>query len=146
MVDRAAILAEVLRRNRLRVDNHLPPYPDIRAEFEHQVALAADRAFHARLEEYMARHEADRQRIRAEVIEEVREKHGPEAPDTALGHYLVRSQTKLRFYNFLRETYREKVPPLEAKNLVRYGELAPEPAVRKPAPRTGGADVVQMPG
>lgn len=64
-IDRAAILAEIYARNRLRIEAHLPRL-DIRHEFDHAVAVRAWRIHYDRHHD----------RLRAEILAQQRAKFG----------------------------------------------------------------------
>ena len=71
MTDRAEIFTLVTKRNALRTANGLPPL-DIRAEYDHKVAVAKQLDYRA----FCDRHADEREAIRLEVPAELRLQHG----------------------------------------------------------------------
>lgn len=64
-IDRAAILAEIYKRNHLRIEAQLPRL-DVKAEFEHAVSVRAWRL-------HIDRHH---DRVRSEILAAQRARHG----------------------------------------------------------------------
>jgi hypothetical protein len=96
VVDKAAIFAEVTKRNALRRANFLPP-TDVRAEFARQVALARQQEYHARCNE----HADEREVIRLEVLAELRAKYGANFGGSTGGRWAIGHLTWKRFEAFM---------------------------------------------
>lgn len=77
-MDRAEILSHILRRNALRRDAHLPPL-DVPAEYHRAVTLAHWRVV---CDEHY-------DRVRDEVVEHLRRKHGRDHRLSAGGRWLI---------------------------------------------------------
>jgi hypothetical protein len=93
MVDKAAIFAELARRNAVRRDAKLPLL-DLRAEFKHAVSVAL---WHEGCERFRD----DMQRIKQEVLAEFRERRGADFPQSVGGHWLVNYEVSRRFLALL---------------------------------------------
>jgi len=104
-MDRAAIFAEVTRRNALRRAHGLPLL-DVRAEYAREVSLAEWRKYHAHCNDHAADYEA----IRRQVLAELRTKHGTGFRNTMGGRWAVAHETRKRFVAFM-ELVLGSVPP-----------------------------------
>lgn len=93
-MDDAAIIAEVERRNAIRVAAFLPPL-DIEAEVQRALWLAKFHNFNAVSDTYAD----ERARIRAEVVEEFRGKYG--VPQTMNANIWIGHHTRRRFAEFM---------------------------------------------
>jgi hypothetical protein len=117
-MDRAAIFADVTRRNALRRANGLPPL-EIRTEYEHQVAVAAQADFRA----FCDRHAGEREAIRQAVLSELRVRYGADFGNTMGGRWAIGEFTRRRFKALMeikQGAIREQTEP--TRNLVIYGE------------------------
>jgi hypothetical protein len=92
MVDRAAIFAELTKRNAVRREARLPLL-DLRAEYAHQIWIAKRREYWTACDE----HADEREAIRRRVLAEFRAKYGPNFPSTSGGHWAVGLRTNKRF-------------------------------------------------
>jgi hypothetical protein len=123
-MDKAAILAEILKRNALRRNNFLPTL-DVRAEYARQVAVVSQQDYRARC----AKHAADREVIRLEVLAELRAKHGQTFGSSMGGRWAVGELTRKRFEAFMKLNYGTPSPEISpAPNLVTFGERRTEPS------------------
>jgi hypothetical protein len=93
MVDRAEIFSDLTKRNAIRRAAKLPPI-DVRAEFDHAVAVAEWR-------EACNRHVADIRRIKNEVIAELRSSRGQDFGHSVGGHWLINHAVTQRFIALL---------------------------------------------
>jgi hypothetical protein len=120
IMDKAAIFAEVTKRNALRRANFLPPL-DVRAECAHQVAVAAQRDHQALYDE----HADEREVIRQEVLTELRARHGVDFGHTMGGRWAVGEMTRKRFAARMARRYGMVAPEgtNSARNKVIYGEV-----------------------
>jgi hypothetical protein len=119
MVDKAAIFTGLTKRNALRKEAGLPPL-DIRAEMNHEVALAKFREVHAIASE----HEDDRLMIQEQVTWDLRATHGQDFGRTMGGRWAIAYETEKRFRAHLQAVYGIETPPLPVKNAIVYGEGA----------------------
>lgn len=119
-MDRAAIFAEIVRRNRLRLDNQLPPL-DVRAEYEFEVGLAKERQFREDLPELAARFAADRARIETTVIADLWQQQGAHYRHTKAGQWAINHETRKRFRAFLLAEHGIETPPMTNRHAVVYG-------------------------
>jgi hypothetical protein len=115
IMDKAAIFADVTRRNALRRANKLPPL-DIRAEYDHQVAVAKQRDYQA----FCDRHADEREAIRLEVLAELRLQNGPDFGTGMGGRWMVGRLTHQRFVAHIAEQYGVH-PGRAGRNEVKYG-------------------------
>ena len=114
-LNKAAIFTEITRRNALRREAGLPLL-DVRAEFDHGVALA-------RWEEYQAvcdAHADLRAEIQAEVIEELRRSTGRDHRLSVGGRWAIAARTQQRFEAALARKGHPR-PPIPTRNLTIYG-------------------------
>src|SRR3954463_2061128 len=116
-MDKAAIFAEVLRRNALRREAQLPAL-DVAAEYEHAVAVAA----WAEFREVCDKHDDLYEEIKEAVLQEGQEKYNNPHYGKCFGSRLfVHHETMKRFYAALKlRGY--KRPPFPARNLASYGQ------------------------
>lgn len=125
MVDKAAIFADVTRRNALRLSAMLPPL-NVRAEYDYEVALAKERNFRDALPALETEYADDRHLIEAQVIGDLSAKEGKDFRHTKAGRWAIRHNTAKRFRDFLRERHGIETPPLASKNAIVYGSDADE--------------------
>ncbi len=114
-LDEAAIFTSLTRRNALRREAGLPLL-DVRAEFDHGVALA-------RWEEYQAACDAQadlRATIQAEVVEELRRRTRRDHRLSAGGRWLISHLTRERFEAAMARMGHPR-PPIPTRNLTIYG-------------------------
>ncbi len=128
-MDKSAIFSELTKRNALRQAHGLPSL-DVRAEYDHAVAAAAEGDFQALCDA----HAADREAIREEVLAEYRERFGPAFGYTMGGRWAVGEMARKRFAAFMADRYRMARPMTHvARNSVTYGEAredASQPPLR----------------
>ena len=117
MPDRAAIFAEVTRRNDVRRQACLPLL-GVRSEFERAVAVAIDQEVRALAE--VQEHAAVLARIQREVEVEQFEEHGVRG-DNWGGRYVIGRLTGLRQMAYLRAVYGREAVPVPPRHPVRYG-------------------------
>jgi hypothetical protein len=91
-MDTAAIFSDTTRRNALRLASGLPPL-DVRTEYDHAVAVAAQRDYQARCEEFAPARET----IRQQVLAELQQKHGASFGHSMGGRWAVGELTRKRF-------------------------------------------------
>jgi hypothetical protein len=116
VTDRAEIFTSVTKRNALRTANGLLPL-DIRAEYDHEVAVARQRDYQA----FCDRHADEREAIRLEVLAELRLQHGPDSGTGMGGRWMVGRLTHQRFVAHIAEKYGVHPPGGAGRNEVRYG-------------------------
>lgn len=120
MIDRAAILSEVLRRNALRKQACLPLL-QVRAEFDRAVALAVEREIMALAPTY----EDERQRILAEVQAEFTAEHPMMSVNGRGARMMISQRVFVRFWRYLCAIYAQSagapVPRIRPKHIVHYG-------------------------
>ena len=104
-IDKAAILRDVLRRNRLRLDAKLAPL-NVRDVYDYEVAMVYRRAFYdaePAIEQAMADQKSV---IEAEVVSDLLAAANlTERPTGTLYHYYIHSETKWRWHEFLRDCF-----------------------------------------
>ncbi len=115
---KAAIFADVTRRNALRRANGLPPF-DVHAQYAHEVAIAAQAEFRAFCDEHIA----DQAAIREQVLAELQAKHLGGPGPTMAEKWAVGREVRRRFIEQMTFIY-GKVPEVEARNSVVYGEAS----------------------
>ena len=95
MVDKAAIFAELTRRNAVRRDAKLPLL-DLRSEFDHAVSLAL-------WKEGCERFDCEIPRIKQEVVAELQQTRGPEFDEyrSAGARWLIGYKVAERYYALL---------------------------------------------
>jgi hypothetical protein len=118
VTDRAEIFTSITKRNALRTANGLPPL-DIRREYAHQVAIAAQRAYQA----FCDQHGDEREVIRQEVLAEWRLKHGPDFGTGMGGRWMVGRLTHQRFVRHIAAKYGVH-PEGGSRNSIIYGEAS----------------------
>lgn len=117
-MDRAAIFAEVTRRDALRRANFLPPI-DVHAEFAREVSLAREREYRDMCNE----HAAVRKAIRDQVIAEQRAQRGESFGYTMGSRWMIGLITQKRFEAFVALTYGMQGPAMTpAINAIKYGD------------------------
>jgi len=117
IMDKAAIFAEVTKRNALRRANFLPPL-DVRAEYARQVSLAGEQDYRDVCNE----HAAVREAIRKEILTELRAKHGMDFGYTMGGRWAVGDLVRRRFADHMAKAHRLSSPGTSpAKNMLIYG-------------------------
>ena len=123
-MDRSAIFSETTRRNALRRSHGLPLL-DVRAEYDHAVAVAAERDYQGLCDE----HADEREVIRQQVLAEYRERFGPNFGHSMGGRWAVGEMTRKRFAAFMANKYRasQSTTPV-SRNSVTYGEARKEAA------------------
>ncbi len=114
-MDKAAIFADVTKRNALRRANGLPPL-DIQVEYAHQVAIATQRDYGAFCDQRADKREAIRQGVTAEL----RLQHGPDFGSGMGGRWMIDRLTHQRFVAHIAATYRMR-PEGGGRNPVVYG-------------------------
>lgn len=113
-MDKAVLLADVLRRNALRRQAQLPLL-DVRAELEHACMVA-------QLQDYRAFQDAHKDvldRIRADVLAELRQRYGPEFPDGFGSRLMLAIRVDERFARYAQTQGMRK--PSHGRNAVSYG-------------------------
>ena len=119
MVDKAAILAEVVRRNALRKEAKLP---EIDVDFEYRFACAE-----AEYEEYLQlckqpQHAAARARCRERATAAYRKRRGPDAQPYGLGgRYAIGRDTDRRFTRYMRRVLGRSPPLPPVRHPTVYG-------------------------
>ncbi|TXN15781.1 hypothetical protein FV219_02035 [Methylobacterium sp. WL122] len=98
--DDSEIRRTVLARDALRREAHLPPL-NIEEEVEKGCSLAASKAASERYDEQCHRYVDDRQRIRDEIIAEMRTGGNLTFPNGWAGNYYLSNLVKKRFQDFL---------------------------------------------
>lgn len=110
MVDRAAIFAELTKRNAVRREAKLPLL-DIRSEFIHAVGVATWR-------EACEKHAVDMARIEQEVLAEFRDRRGADFPQSLGGRWMVNFEVSKRFLALLAD---DGVHPPTPHHRIVYG-------------------------
>jgi hypothetical protein len=117
-MDKAAIFADLTRRNALRKANGLSPL-DILAEYVRQVAVARQRDYRAASEE----HAMEREGIRQQVLAELRAMHGANFGVTMGGRWAINTLTQTRFAALMAPLCGMRPEHAGApKNTIVYGE------------------------
>jgi hypothetical protein len=117
VVDKAAIFAEVTKRNALRRANLLPPI-DVRAEYKHEVSIAQQREFDA----YCEQHADERDIIQQQVFNEFRAEHGAATTLTMADQWRLRVLGRKRFEEIMAQRFGIARPPSVAgRNPIIYG-------------------------
>lgn len=98
--DDAEIRRTVLARDALRKEAHLPPL-NIEVEVEKGRKLAASKAASERYDEQCDEHASDRQRIRDEIIAEMRTGGNLTFPNGWAGNYYLYNLVDKRFRDFM---------------------------------------------
>lgn len=120
-MDKAAIFAEVTRRNALRREYGLPLL-DIPAEYLHSVALAQQRDFQAIYQQHAKHHAGDRAAIGEQVTAEHSARHGVDHAQSMAGRWAIGKLTRQRFVAYLAHRYAVAEPgPAIGRNPVVYG-------------------------
>ena len=104
-MDKAAILADVYRRNALRRQAGLPLL-DVRQEVNKATDLARLHEWY----EFVDSKQADVEQIRSEVLAEYRAKIGPEFPNNSFSQMALERNTNRRFKAFAEAQYGVKAP------------------------------------
>lgn len=116
-MDKAAIFAKITQRNALRRAHGLPSL-DISSEFEHQVAVAAQRDYRALCD----KHADAREAIRQEVLADYRTRFGVQFGNSSGGRWAVGEVTRKRFATYMAEKHGVSTNGAgSARNTVRYG-------------------------
>jgi hypothetical protein len=115
-MDKAAIFTEATGRNALRRAHGLPLL-NVRAEYDHAVAVAAQRDYQALCDE----HADEREVIRQEVLAEFRGRFGPGFGQTMGGRWAIGEVTRRRFCAHM-EGHGISAPDSAARNEVTYGK------------------------
>src|SRR4051794_35045796 len=130
-VDRAAILAGVLRRNALR-RQALLPLLDVRVEFERAVAVAIDQEVRGLADD--PQHRVVLDRIAEEVRAELFARHGVTGASWG-GRYAIARLASQRQMDYLRAVYGSHAKPVLPRHPIRYGgakQVARTPAANSP--------------
>jgi len=94
-MDRAALLTAIYERNAARKQAQLPLL-DVRAELR----KACDVAAFDEWQQFIADHKVEWDRIEADVLTDMRVKHGPAFPSSGWSRMLVNAETEKRFAAF----------------------------------------------
>jgi len=116
-MDQQAILDEIIKRNELRREAQLPLL-DVEAEFDHACLVAAQAEYSV----LWHRHADVHQRIKDEILEELRQVHGPGFGYGMGAKYSVGYRALPRYRAFLKDLYGIDKPRLPARNIAIYGE------------------------
>jgi hypothetical protein len=117
ILDKASIFTAITRRNALRLANGLPPL-DVAAEYAHEVSVARQRDYRAFCELHAAEHAT----VRQQVLEELRETHGPDFGMKASEHWQVGVLARQRFDQLMTARYDMARPAMTGRNGVTCGE------------------------
>jgi hypothetical protein len=116
-MDKAAIFADVTRRNALRKANGLPLL-DVPAEYAHEVSLSYQREY----QEVCNSHADEREAIRSIVLSEFQQKYGADFGRTMGGRWAIGQVTRKRFAGLMADKYALPAPDrVVGKNEVTYG-------------------------
>ncbi len=119
-MDKAAIFADVTRRNALRKAIGLPLL-DVHNEYAHQVAIAAQQDFRVVCDE----HAGEREAIRQQVLAELRAQHGPNFGQSMGGRWAVGHLAHKRFIAYMASRHGIALNSKgSARNAITYGETA----------------------
>lgn len=110
------IFTTLTQRNALRRQAKLPLL-DIRAEYDHQVGLAAERAYAAVCERFAD----ERAHMREQVLGDLRVVHGPGFGLSIGGRWAVGHETNRRFRRYMNETHGVHEPGHAGRNGIVYG-------------------------
>jgi hypothetical protein len=117
-MDRAAIFAELTRRNALRKAAQLPLL-DLRAELAFALGFEEQRAYAEDCKKY----EDNRKRIMTEVLTELRLTRRADFPTSIGGRWMVQLLSDRRFQAFLEIEHGIVKPAVISRHPVKYGEL-----------------------
>jgi hypothetical protein len=116
-MDKVGIFQELTQRNALRKAAQLPLL-DVRAEFVHACAVARSAEWRAFCESKAA----DIERIQAEVLKELRTKHGAQFPSNSIAALALQRAVARRFEAFAAIHYGAQRPHGAARHPIIYGE------------------------
>jgi hypothetical protein len=116
IMDTDEIFTALTQRNALRRQAKLPLL-DVKAEYAHQVGLAAGRDYAAACERFAD----ERARIREQVLADFRAVHGPGFGLSFGGRWAVGHETNQRFHRYMDETHGVHAPAQAAPNSIVYG-------------------------
>jgi hypothetical protein len=116
-MDHKAILEEIMRRNELRRVAQLPAL-HVHAEFEHACLVATQAEYSILFEKHADVH----QRIRDEVLQELREKYGPGFGYGMGAKYSIGYRALPRYRAFLKKKYGIDEPPFPTRSRIICGE------------------------
>jgi len=116
-MDQQAILDEIIKRNELRREAQLPLL-DVESEFDHACLVAAEAEYSV----LWHRHADVHQRIKDEILEELRKVHGPGFGYGMGAKLSVGYRALPRYRAFLKDKYGIDRPRLPARNIAIYGE------------------------
>lgn len=111
--DDAEIRRTVLARDALRKEAHLPPL-DIEQEVEKGRKLVASKAASERYQEQCDEHAGERQRIRDDIIAEMRTGGNPTFPNGWSGNYYLSVALSRRFSEHLASLSGEDIDELQS--------------------------------
>jgi hypothetical protein len=125
-MDHKAILEEIMKRNELRREAQLPAL-HVQAEFEHACLVAAQAEYSILFEKHADVH----QRIRDEVLQELREKYGPDFGYGMGAKYSIGYRALPRYRAFLTKKHGIDEPPVPARSHIIYGEAKTEESTQR---------------
>lgn len=115
-MDAGEIFTTLTHRNAVRRQAKLPLL-DVRAEYDHQMGLAAERDYRAACERFAA----ERARMREQVLAAFRAVHGPGFGLSSGGRWAVGHETNQRFRRYMSETQGIDAPGHAGRNSIVYG-------------------------
>ena len=111
MIEKAAVLSEIYRRNAVRNEAGLPLL-DVRQDFKKACDVARLHEWNA----FVASKHDDVERIKAEVLAEYRARFGPQFPVSSFSRIAVTRATNKQFKAFAEVHYGVKAPDFSRDN------------------------------